>query len=176
MQRTTYSAELKQRTLIKARNRGDQTLQMVADENQVSLSTLKNWLKRSPAAPVLPHGATQALRADPAAATRWCPRERLAALGASHELTGEALSAWCRSQGLFVHQLAAWREAFCAPNVAGSATATSSDPAQSAALKALTAKHASVLKELARKERALAEAAALLVLQKKFQALWEDAA
>ena len=29
-------------------------------------------------------------------------------------------------------------------------------------------------RELIRKERALAEAAALLVLQKKFRALWED--
>ena len=107
---------------------------------------------------------------------QWGPRERLAALGASHELTGEALSAWCRSQGLFEHQLTAWREAFCAPNVAGSGTATGIDAAQSAQLKALTVKHASVVKELARKARALAEAAALLVLQKKFQALWEDAA
>ena len=173
MQRTTYSLELKERALIKARDRGDQTLQMVADENQVSLATLKNWLKRSPAVPGLPHGATQPLRADPTGVARWGPRERLAALGASHELTGEALSAWCRSQGLFVHQLQAWREGFCAT---GSGAATTTDPAQSAAFKALTIKHASVVKELARKERALAEAAALLVLQKKFQALWEDAA
>ena len=30
-------------------------------------------------------------------------------------------------------------------------------------------------KEIQRKDKALAEAAALLVLQKKFQALWEDA-
>jgi hypothetical protein len=29
-------------------------------------------------------------------------------------------------------------------------------------------------RELARKDKALAEAAALLVLQKKYQALWED--
>ena len=144
---------------------------MVADETAVSLSTLKNWLKRSCAAPRLPHGATEALRAVPTGGPRWGASERLAALGASHGLTGEALSAWCRSQGLFVHQLAAWREAFCAT---GAGTAT--HPAQSAELKALTVKHASVVKELARKERALAEAAALLVLQKKFQALWEDAA
>lgn len=32
----------------------------------------------------------------------------------------------------------------------------------------------SLQRELRRKEKALAEAAALLVLQKKFQALWED--
>ena len=169
MQRNTYSTELKARALFSARNRGDRTLQSVADENQVPLSVLKNWLKRVPAGPVLPHGATQALRADPTGSPPWGPRERLAALGASHELTGEALSAWCRSQGLFEHQLTAWREAFCAVGL-------TSDPAHGAQLKALTVKHASVVKELARKERALAEAAALLVLQKKFQALWEDAA
>ena len=173
MQRTTYSTELKEQALLNARSRGNKTLEAVARESRVSLATLKNGLKRSRAAPELPHGATQGLRAEPTLAAQPGPRERLAALGASHGLSGEALAAWCRTQGLFVHQLSAWREAFCAPSSNGTHPAQS---AQSAELKALTLKHAAVVKDLARKERALAEAAALLVLQKKFQALWEDAA
>ena len=36
------------------------------------------------------------------------------------------------------------------------------------------AKNSMVQRELKRKEKALAEAAALLVLQKKYQALWEE--
>ena len=171
MQRNTYSTELKTRALSAARDRGTRTLQTVADEENVSLSTLKNWLKRSPAEPVLPHGATQArFGASP---PRFTARERLAFLGASHGLTGELLSAWCRTQGLFERELIAWREAFCA---APAAASLATDPTQSAPFKALTSQHAALSKELARKERALAEAAALLVLQKKFQALWEDAA
>ena len=42
------------------------------------------------------------------------------------------------------------------------------------ALRELQVKHDGLQRELRRKEKALAEAAALLVLQKKFQALWED--
>jgi hypothetical protein len=38
----------------------------------------------------------------------------------------------------------------------------------------LTKENTKLKKELQRKEKALAEAAALLVLQKKFQALWAD--
>ena len=77
------------------------------------------------------------------------------------------LHAWCREKGLFEHQLKAWGEAFC------SATVSESREAKTA-LRELQVKHDGLQRELRRKEKALAEAAALLVLQKKFQALWED--
>jgi len=51
------------------------------------------------------------------------------------------------------------------PDLAHDARATKAE------LKALQGKHEGLQRELRRKERALAEAAALLVLQKKFQAL-----
>ncbi|WP_296907752.1 hypothetical protein [Polaromonas sp.] len=41
-------------------------------------------------------------------------------------------------------------------------------------MRELQVKHDGLQRELRRKEKALAEAAALLVLQKKFQALWAD--
>jgi len=41
-------------------------------------------------------------------------------------------------------------------------------------VRALTDENAKLKRELVRKEKALAEAAALLILQKKFQALWAD--
>ena len=58
-----------------------------------------------------------------------------------------------------------WGEAFC------SATAPESREAKTA-LRELQVKHDVLQRELRRKERTLA--AALLVLQKKFHALWED--
>lgn len=45
----------------------------------------------------------RALRA--ATGPRFAARERLAFLGASHGLTGELLSAWCRTKGLFEREL-----------------------------------------------------------------------
>ena len=71
-------------------------------------------------------------------------------------------------------QLTAWREAFCAtpdPQPARSAQEMRESKAE---LKTLQGKHEVLQRELRRKERALAEAAALLVLQKKFQALLGD--
>ena len=173
MQRNHHTNEIKERAVSAARDRGSRTLQSVADEQDVSIHTLKNWLKRTRVEAVLPHGATQPLRATSAAPPRFSAHERLAFLGASHGLTGELLSAWCRTQGLFERELVQWREGFC---VAADATRLVADPTQSAPFKALNAQHAALGKELARKERALAEAAALLVLQKKFQSLWADAA
>ena len=95
------------------------------------------------------------------------PAQRLLALNQTHAMSETQLHAWCREKGLFAHQLKAWGEAFC------SATASESREAK-AALRELQVKHDGLQRELRRKERALAEAAALLMLQKKFQALWED--
>ena len=89
------------------------------------------------------------------------------ALNQTYAMSETQLHAWCREKGLFAHQLKAWGEAFC------SATAPESRESKTA-LRELQVKHDGLQRELRRKERALAEAAALLVLQKKFQALWED--
>ena len=61
----------------------------------------------------------------------------------------------------------AWRDAFCA-------IAAPESRDTKLALRELQSRHEGLQRELRRKEKALAEAAALLVLQKKFQALWED--
>jgi hypothetical protein len=84
----------------------------------------------------------------------------------SHALTGPTLHAWCRENGLFEHQLLAWRQAFC--------TSQPSDRQDRAALRELQTKHDQLQRDMRRKDKALAETAALLVLQKKFQALWVD--
>ena len=79
-------------------------------------------------------------------------------------MTQIQLHAWCREKGLFEHQLKTWRDAFCSAPVSDSRESK-------AALRDLQAKHEALQRELRRKEKALAEAAALLVLQKKFQIL-----
>ena len=101
------------------------------------------------------------------AAAHYSPAQRLQALLESHTLSGADLSAWCREKGLFEHQLKQWREAFC--------NTTELDPRQSfTELRTLKVKNEQLQRDLQRKDRALAEAAALLVLQKKFQALVQD--
>jgi hypothetical protein len=168
MKGTPHSAAFKEQALSKAMQRGNRTLGSIADELNLSVGTLKGWLKaarRRPAAP--PHAAVQP---DDLPAAQWSAGQRLLALQESHGLSGPALHAWCREKGLFEHQLQQWSQDFCATS-----TDTAAPRRQAAAeLRELQARHEQLQREMRRKDKALAEAAALLVLQKKFQALWED--
>lgn len=169
MQRLRRTPEFKEQALSKARQRGTRTLAAIAAELNMPLHTLKGWLKeprKGKAEVAMPSSLPESLPAR-----QWSAAERLLALQESHGLSGEALHAWCREKGLFEHQLTAWREAFCG----SPAPETLQERREAKAeLKALQDKHEVLQRELRRKERALAEAAALLVLQKKFQALLGD--
>lgn len=166
MKPTPHTQEFKEQALRKLRERGDRTQQSIADELNISLATLKGWLQSSnTSARGLPHGETP-LPSD-VQAQHWGPVERLQALLESHHLTGPELHAWCREKGLFEHQLKTWREAFCLGAEPGAREGR-------VALRDLQVKHDQLQREMRRKDKALAEAAALLVLQKKFRALWAD--
>ena len=169
MQKMRRTPDFKEQALSKARQRGERTLDDVAAELNMPLGTLKGWLKTSSR-----HGAQIAMPGSlpqSLPALQWSAAERLLALQESHGLSGETLHAWCREKGLFEHQLNAWREAFCSSPEPQTAQERRESKAE---LKALQGKHEVLQRELRRKERALAEAAALLVLQKKFQALLGD--
>ena len=73
-----------------------------------------------------------------------------------------AMSQLCRERGLYGHHVAQWKQDF----ISG---LTQSERADSKSLKGEVRE---LKKELNRKDRALAETAALLVLQKKVGAVW----
>ena len=163
MKKAPYSEGFKEQALSRVFSRGDRTVQAVADELNISLHTLKNWMKK----PV-----PERENPKPPKAKRpqdWSPEERLRALHESYGLSGEALNAWCREHGLFAHHLAEWKAGFCTP----SQRANGRDEASE--VRALKAENQRLERELNRKDKALAEAAALLVLQKKYRALLGDA-
>jgi hypothetical protein len=168
MQKNQHSPEFIEQALSKVRTRGSRTLEAVATELNMPLGTLKGWLKRSrPVGAALAHSPK--LPSDTPTA-QWSPVQRLLALNESHTLVGPALHAWCREKGLFEHQLIQWREAFCASTQPSAASAAEQRLANGA-LRELQGRHDQLEREVRRKDRALAEAAALLILQKKFQAL-----
>ncbi len=164
MKRQNYPTEFKAQALSKAHARGGKTLQEVANELNLSLGTLKGWLQQQNKELAL-SGLNAPLPEQQPAKT-WSAAQRLTALHESHTLQGPALHAWCREKGLFEHQLRQWHQEFCQT---GKAATTPAD----AALRQARQKSEQLERELRRKDKALAEAAALLVLQKKFQALWE---
>ena len=164
MKRNRHSREFENQALIKVRERGDRSVRSIAEELNMSEGTLRKWVSNSNRKDS-PWTPAATLPSDVSAAS-WNAAQRLLALHETHALTGSDLHAWCRDKGLFEHQLKAWRESFCS-------AAPSESRESKAALRELQLKHDKLQRELTRKEKALAEAAALLVLQKKYQALWE---
>ena len=156
----TYSAAFIEQALQKAYSRGDRTIMSVAAELNMSHHALRYWMKKKEALSGSPAPAKEKRPSD------WTIAEQLQALQESYALSGEQLQAWCRERGLFPHNLTSWKASFCAG---------SKEPVPKAGeVKSLKEENVQLKRQLVRKDKALAEAAALLVLQKKFRALWED--
>ena len=151
-----------EQALVKVYSRGGRTIKSVAEDLNVNYHTVKNWMKNTSAGKP---GASATKEKRP---QDWTAAEQLLALHETHSLSGEALQAWCRERGLFAHHLRSWNTTFCA---AGKEPASGMRE-----VRTLKDENGKLKRELVRKDRALAEAAALLILQKKFRALWEDEA
>ncbi len=80
------------------------------------------------------------------------------------------LAEYCRKKGIYPEQVIQWRQACENANDWDRQVASKLKAGQKQDQKRIK----QLEKELKRKEKALAEAAALLVLQKKVQAIWGD--
>ena len=156
--KTTYSEAFIEQALVKVYSRGDRTIRLVAEDLSVNFFTLKNWMR-------MKSSKLSGLVIKEKRPQDWSAAEQLIALHESHGLSGESLQAWCREKGLFEHHLSSWRTAFCTEGKIAPGTRE---------LRVLKDENDKLKRELVRKEKALAEAAALLILQKKFRALWEE--
>jgi transposase-like protein len=155
-----YVDGFKERALTKVFARsGDQTIRSIAADLGMNMGTLRGWMKV--AVRDQKHPPAKAIHA-----TDWTPMQRLLALQESHGLGEEALNAWCRERGIFAHDLTRWRTDFCESAGAAGRREDSEE------LRQLRLTNMQLQRDLNRKEKALAEAAALLVLQKKYRALW----
>lgn len=127
--------------------------QVVAREIGVSVDTLERW-------------RSQAL-AQPARERVWTAAARLEAVIVTAALDETARGAWCRTNGVYPQQLAQWRVA---------ATSALAEPQEASAATQQRKQDRRRIKELERdllrKEKALAETAALLVLSKKVEAIF----
>lgn len=95
--------------------------------------------------------------------------EKLRIVMEAAQLSGQELGAFLRKEGVHESHLEAWRKSMLA------ALSSSSKASKGARRGASEAKRVKALeRELRRKEKALAETAALLVLKKKAQAIWGD--
>ena len=106
-------------------------------------------------------------RSKPARPRTWTAAARLEAVVSTAPMDEAARSAWCRGHGVFVTDLDKWR-ANCSAALADPEEARASPQATRSDRKRIK----ELERELLRKDRALAETAALLVLSKKVQAIF----
>jgi len=156
-----YTESFRQQALRKVYARGSSTINAVAEDLNMSYGTLRNWMRDNRSRSQAKAGL------QPKRPNDWSLADRLQILMESHGLDEEALNAFCREKGIFRHHLEQWQAAFTAASAVDNRSQ----------LRELKDTNKALKRELNRKEKALAEAAALLVLQKKYQALWveEDA-
>ncbi len=157
-----FSQSFKIQAVEKALSRSDETTQQeVADELGIGLSTLGKWIIKSrnnELEPLSSNTMTQNKRPQD-----FSLEDRLELIIRCSSLDESQVSQLCREEGLFPHHIQQWKADFTTSQKA------SNNPTES---KKLKAEIKTLKKEINRKDKALAETAALLVLQKKVQAIW----
>lgn len=133
----------------------------IAEEEGLSTGTLYNWRKAARAeGRLIPDGD--------ATPEGWTSRDKFAVVLETAAMNEEQIAAYCRKRGIFPEQVRQWREACEDANAWDHLQERKLQAARMSDRKALRRLQA----ELDRKEKALAEAAALLVLDRKVAAIW----
>jgi transposase-like protein len=146
-----FSQAYKQKMIERLTGKDAVSARRASEETGISQETLSKWLRDARSLPLM---APRKRRTKP-----WSVEEKAKVLTETARLTGGELTEYLSRQGLVLGELEQWRLALDEEGRASIAT---------------TKRIRKLERELARKEKALAEAAALLVLKKKVEDLWED--
>lgn len=156
-----YSPERKAAVLTKMLPPNNMPLGQLAKEEGISEATLAKWRAEARAKGRLLPDAN-------ASPEGWTSRDKLAAVIETASMNAADLGEYCRRRGVYPEQLSVWREACERANDwerAATSRITRETKDDKKRIKELE-------RDLARKEKALAEAAALMILRKKAEAIW----
>jgi transposase len=150
-----YGERYKQRVVARMLPPESTSAEQLSREVGIGADTLERWRKE--------------LQSKPARERVWTAAARLEAVIATAALDEAQRSAWCREKGIYLKDLEQWR---------ASASTALAQPEEVRASPQETRKDKQRIKELERelqrKEKALAEAAALLILSKKVEAIFRQ--
>ena len=152
-----YSDKFKEKMVGKMTGPSAMSAFRLSKECGVGQPTLSTWLRKARVTPM-------AVKNGPKRRKRWTPEEKLRVLGAAAQLEDENLGEFLRREGLYEAELKAMREELL---VAFTPKSTKADALDKKRIKELE-------RELLRKESALAETAAILVLRKKLSAYFSE--
>lgn len=158
-----YSKEFKDSILKRLNQPTNETVASIAEETNIPKGTIYQWIKNN----------NQGQKNNPVnlkSKTNWTSEDKFHLVLETATLSESELAEYCRRKGIYVEEIKEWKEQCLSAN-----TSRSADPDKlKNSLKEEQIKNKALQKELRRKEKALAETAALLVLRKKAQAIWGD--
>lgn len=157
--RKRYTTEFKESVLKRLEPPTNDTVTSLSEELDVSKTSIYTWLK-----------ARNNSSSNAKPTKKWTSEDKFHVVLETSTLTEQELASYCRRKGLYVKDVKTWRKQCIKANASNS-----KDPLKlEKELKEAKLRGKNLEKELSRKEKALAEAAALLVLRKKAQAIWGD--
>ena len=139
----------------------------LSQEEGISGATSHKWRAEA-------RGKGQLLLDAKAGPAGWSSRDKFAVVLESAAMNEADLAEYCRKRGLFPEQIKAWRGACEQANDWARIGIGTSTAKMSQVTREDRKRVKDLERELARKDRALAETAALLVLRKKLGAIWGD--
>jgi transposase-like protein len=159
----THSASFKAQMVARLVGPRARSAMSLSREVGISQSTLSRWLREASKVPAnVSKDEDKAEMERPRRRTQdWTSEQKLRVVLESLKLSDDELGSFLRREGLHEAELREWRE-----------TALEALEPASKKRKKEAKRVRELEKELRRKEKALAEAAALLVLEKKVQAIW----
>lgn len=158
-----YSKEYRESILRRIMPPNSESIARIAKEEGISEQTLRNWQKRA-------RRDGYAAPGTDAQSEKWSTQDKFVIVVETASMNESELAEYARKKGLYVEQIKAWRDACMNANGGIAKEAARLNRA----LKDSQKERRKLERELHRKEKALAEAAALLVLRKKARAIWGD--
>jgi transposase len=158
---TTYSPEFKASIIARMLPPNNVPVPDLVRETNIPKDTLYAWRAKA-------RREAQGVAAASAPTSGLSSEEKFAVVVQTAVLNEVELGEYCRGKGLYPQEIAAWRARCLQANAVVSAKA------ERAELRAQKQQIKTLQRELQRKDKALAEAAALLVLEKKAQRLFGE--
>jgi transposase len=158
-----YTEEMKESIVKRMMPPNNESISQLSEELGITEPTLYKWRKEARLAgnptPGIGQGSEQ-----------WSSEDKFLVVMETYAMNESELAEYCRKKGLYKEQIVSWR-AVCL-NANGREVDKSKQLNQE--LKEERKRAKTLEKDLLKKEKALAEAAALLLLRKKAQAIWGD--
>lgn len=158
-----YTQEMKDAVVVRMMPPNNESVKSISEELGISVQSLYKWRNKARIGGNATPGNGQT-------SDRWSSEDKFLVVLETYAMNQAELAEYCRKKGLYKEQIDAWRSVCLSANT-GEINQTKR---LSQELKEEKKRTSEIEKDLRKKEKALAEAAALLLLRKKAGAIWGD--